>query len=299
MTGRRALLAAAAAGIAAGARAQGAARDLMPAFWRAYDAAGAGSFEERGRALIGSYLIPQADAYRAAGVGRVDLARWLAVFDPMAARVRAVSDGFAATWATHAARFARLLPDFDQAAPVTVFVSFLQFDARVRADGGAAALFVGLDGLVHYGATLPVLLAHECFHLYHHQVNPTLVLPGGDPLWLGVWKEGLAVHASGMLNPEADARAILLGEAALAAADAAMLRGLAGAMLPVLDEVAGLPRQRFLNVGGGDPSRGGYLAGLAIVRRAAAGRDLAALARIPAAEIRAIVQRETAALARG
>ena len=302
MTPRRALLCAVGVGLAGRATAQGsAATDLMPDFWRAYDAAGNGSFEERGRAIIAGYFAPQATAYRDAGVGRVDLARWLQVFDPMAPAARRLSEGFPQIWATHAARFAAALPDFDAATPVTIFVSFLQFDARVRLVGDRVSLFVGLDGVLRFGADLSVLLAHECFHLYHHQVNPTLVLPGGDPLWLGVWKEGMAVHACAVLDPAASPRAVLLGEAALAGADAALVRRAAAAMLPLLDETSGAARDRFLGYGGGGdlPSRSGYLLGLLIVRRAAAGRDLAALARVPAEEARAIVHRTIATLADG
>lgn len=275
--------------------------DLMPDFWRAYDAAREGSFEDRGRALIAGYFTPHLQAYRDVGIGRVDLARWLAVFDPMASAVRRLSDGFPAAWSAHAARFGRALPDFDAAAPVTVFVSFLNFDARVRVVGDRVALFVGLDGVVRFGAGLGVLLAHECFHLYHHQVNPTLILPGGDPLWLGVWKEGLAVQASAVLDPDADATAVLLGERALAQADAALIRRMAAGMLPLLDETAGAPRARFLNVGaGGDfPSRSAYLIGWRIAQNLPIGRDLAALARVPASEAREIVRRHVARLAAG
>lgn len=273
----------------------------MPAFWRAYGAPHEGSFEDRGRALIATYFMPHAATYRDAGVGRVDLARWLAVFDPMAPAVRRLSDGFAAIWSTHAARFARALPDFDTATPVTILVSFLQFDARVRLAGDRVGLFVGLDGVMRFGADLAVLLAHECFHLYHHQVNPTLILPGGDPLWLGVWKEGLAVHASATLDPGAAAAAALLGETALAQADGALIRRIAGEMLPVLEETAGAARHRFLGYGGGGdiPSRSGYLIGWRIVQRVAAGRDLAVLARIPAREARALVREGMTSLAAG
>ncbi len=265
--------------------------DLMPDFWRAYDAAREGSFDDRGRALVAGYVMPHVAAYRDAGVGRVDLGRWLAVFDPMAPAVRQLSADFPRIWAVHAARFAAALPDFDRATPVTIFVSFLNFDARVRAVGDHVRLFVGLDGVVRFGADLGVLLAHDCFHLYHHQVNPTLILPGGDPLWLGVWKEGLAVQASAVLYPQADATTVLLGERALAQADEALIRRIAVALLPLLDETVGAPRSRFLNYGGGGefPSRSAYLIGWRIAQSLPTARDLAALARVQAAEARGLV----------
>lgn len=282
-----------------GAGQSGTLTNLMPAFWQAYDAAREGSFEDRGRALIASYIQPNLEHYRAAGMGRVDIARWLAEFDPIAPDVRRLSEGVSATWSTHAARFARAFPDFDPAARVTILVSFLLFDARVRAGATWRALFIGLDGVVRFGASLPVLLAHECFHLYHYQVNPTLILPEGDTAWINLWKEGLAVHAGAVLNPEADARTVMMGDAVLAGADAALLRRLAAAILPVLDERGGPTHRRFFDYDGDGtlPARGGYLLGVVVARRLAAGRDLATLARIPAAEARALIRLEIQALA--
>lgn len=275
----------------------------MPAFWRVYDGA-SGTNEQRGRAIIDGYFQPSITLYRAAGVGRVDLARWLAVFDPMAPAVRRLSDRLPALWRDAVMLFGRELPDFAPAAPAQSMISFLQFDARVRLWRDAPALFIGLDGVVAFNgreADPAILLAHECFHLYHHQVNPTLVLPGGDTLWVGIWKEGLAAHASAVLHPRSSRAAVLLGEDVLAATGPALLRRLATELPPVLDETSGAVRQRYLGYGyrGDIPPRSGYLLGLVIVQRVAAGRNLAALARLPAAEAAALIRRELAALAAG
>lgn len=296
---RRAVLAACAAAGTAHAQGQGI-DNHMPAFWRAYDGA-TGSVEQRARAIIDGFFQPSIDLMRGAGMGRVDLARWLAAFDPMAPAVRRVSDRLPALWNDAAARFARDLPDFAPAAPAQAMVSFLNFDARVRLWRGVPTLFIGLDGVVAFNADPAILLAHECFHLYHHQVNPTLVLPGGDTLWLGLWKEGLAVHASAVLHPEASRVAVLLGERALAEAGPELLRRLAGELPPLLDDTGGAVRQRYLGYGyrGDIPPRSGYLLGLVIVERVAAGRDLATLARLPAADAAALIRRELAAIAAG
>ncbi len=300
---RRAVLAM--AGIAAlRARAQGLGIvDHMPAFWRAYDAA-SGTPEARARAVIDGFFQPSLDLMRGAGVGRVDLVRWLAIFDPIAPEVRRLSDRFPALWRDAAARFAQALPDFAPAAPIQAMVSFLNFDGRVRLWRDAPTLFIGMDGVIAFngpGADPAILLAHECFHLYHHQVNPTLVLPGGDPLWLGIWKEGLAVHASAVLHPEATRQAVLLGERALADAGPDLPRRLAAELPGLLDETDGRARFRHLGYGyrGDIPPRSGYLLGWLIVQRVAAGRGLAALARLPAAEAQTLLRRELVALAAG
>jgi hypothetical protein len=275
--------------------------DLMPAFWAAHDALPPGDELARARGLIASWFNPQIEAYRGAGIGRVDVARWLVQFEPVAAQVRRLSARFGETWCARATRFREVAPDAAAEVPALAFVSFLNFDAATRLWRGRVVLFFGLDmmALLHGEAVGP-LLDHERFHLYHHEVNPSLILPGGDPLWLGIWKEGLAVHATAVLNPGASRVEVFLGDAALAEAGPALLRRVAGELPDRLHETAGPVRARYLAYGyrGDIPARSGYALGAAIVERVAGGRDLAALARIPAAEAEAIIRNAIAALAR-
>jgi hypothetical protein len=276
-------------------------RDLMPAFWAAYDGLPAGSAVDRARALIAAYFQPNLGTYRDAGIGRVDLAAWLERFDPVAAPARGLSQRLPALWCARVARFRDLLPDATVDVPATAFVSFLWFDGRTRLVQGRVVLFLGVDMiLLLHGEDPTALLDHERFHLYHHEVNPSLILPGGDPLWLGIWKEGLAVHATALLNPGAPRRVAFLGDEALAGTGGDLLRRVAAELPERLDATDGAVRARYLTYGyrGDIPARSGYALGFAIVERAAQGRDVAALARIPAPEAAAIVRREVAALAR-
>jgi hypothetical protein len=294
------LLAAAGCGAARAASCPGL-DDLMPAFWAAHDSAPPGDDLVRARAVIDGYFTPHLGAYRDARIGRVDLVRWLAWFDPVAAQARRLSQGFAALWCGRLAAFAAALPDAAASVPATAFVSFLQFDAATRLARGQVRLFFGLDMMVLlHGADVGPLLDHERFHLYHHEVNPSLILPSGDPLWLGIWKEGLAVHATAVLNPAAPRVTAFMGDAALAAVGPELFARLAGELPDRLESTDGAVRARYLSYGyrGDIPARSGYALGAAIVERVAAGRDLAALARIPAAEAKAIVGREVAAFAR-
>lgn len=274
--------------------------DLMPDFWAAHDALPTGDDVTRGRALVGSWFTPQINTYRAARVGRVDLARWLAVFDPIAPVVRRLSAALPDLWCAHLARFRDVVPDAATSVPALAFVSFMNFDAGTRLWRDRVVLFLGLDmmALLHGEAVGP-LLDHERFHMYHHEVNPSLILPGGDPLWLGIWKEGLAVHATAVLNPGLPRIAVFLGDAALAEAGSALFRQLANELPDRIDATAGEVRARYLGYGyrGDIPARSGYALGAAIVQRLAGGRDLAALARIPAEQARAIVRAELAAMA--
>lgn len=299
---RTALLAAPVAILWRPARACAPLRDLMPAFWAAYDALPPGNAVDRANGLIATYLQPNIEAYRAARIGRVNLATWLGRFDPIAAQVRALSQRLPDLWCARLAQFQRLLPDAAPEVPATAFVSFLWFDGRARLADGRMVLFFGLDMIVLlHGEEPGALLDHERFHLYHQQVNPSLVLPGGDPLWLGIWKEGLAIHATALLNPGASRRTAFLGDETLAMMDPAVLRRVAAELSGRLDATDAAERSRYLGYGyrGTIPARSGYALGLAVVERLAQGRDLAALARIPAPEIAAIMRRELAAIAQG
>ncbi|BDG73582.1 hypothetical protein [Roseomonas fluvialis] len=275
--------------------------DLMPAFWTAHDTLPAGDDVARGRALVASWFTPQIEAYRAARVGRVDVARWLALFDPVAPVVRRLSAALPALWCDRLLRFRVAVPDASPSVPALAFVSFLNFDAATRLWHDRVVLFLGLDmmALLHGEAVGP-LLDHERFHMYHHEVNPSLILPGGDPLWLGIWKEGLAVHATAVLNPGLPRIAVFLGDAGLADAGPELFRRLAAELPDRLHATAGEVRARYLGYGyrGDIPARSGYALGAAIVARVAAGRDLAALARIPAPEAEALLRTELAAMAR-
>lgn len=276
--------------------------DLMPSFWPVYDVGRNEAVEARAHALIAGYFQPHIAIQQGAGIGRVDLVRWLAIFDPIADEVRRLSTAFPQIWGEQVERFRRHLPDAASDAPVTILLSFLYFDARVRLWRDHLALFVGLDGVVHVhgrGADLGILLDHECFHLYHHQVNPSLILPGGDTIWLGIWKEGLAVHACGVLNPGISRQRMLLGDRDLAAVTPELLRRIARELPPVLNATDGQTRARYLSYGyrGDIPARSGYALGLAIVERVARGRGLGELARIPAPEIETLVRAEVAAIA--
>jgi hypothetical protein len=299
--GRRGLVMGAAGCATARAAACPGLEDLMPAFWAVFDAAPRGDDAARARAVVDGYFTPHRGAYVDARIGRVDLLRWLARFDPVADDARRLSQGFAALWCARLAAFRAALPDAAPEVPATAFVSFLWFDAATRLVRGQVRLFFGLDmmALLHGQAVGP-LLDHERFHLYHHEVNPSLILPGGDPLWLGIWKEGLAVRATALLNPGAPRAAAFLGDAALAAAGPDLFARLAAELPDRLAATDGAVRARYLSHGyrGDIPARSGYALGAAIVARAAGGRGLAALARIPAPEAEAIIRREAAALAR-
>lgn len=302
LVGRRDAMLIAGAALAAAANAREGCvgpEDLMLDFWRAYDRHAVGDPAARARGLIADYFAPHIEVYRGAGVGRVDLASWLTHFDPVVEDVRRLSQRLPTLWCARLARFRELVPDAAAEVPALALVSFLWFDGRVRPWRERVTLFLGLDMIVLlHGVETGLLLDHERFHLYHHEVNPSLILAGGDPLWLGIWKEGLAVHATSVLNPDAPRQSVFLSDAALAAAGPELFRRLASELPARLHETGGIARARYLDYGyrGDIPARSGYALGHAIVERAASGRSLAILARVPAPEAEAIIRRGVAAL---
>ncbi len=284
-------------GIAAAATAAGtppALQDHMPAFWQAYDAHPDGPPDARAQALVQAFFAPRAADYRRAGVPATPdrVARWLPTFDAMAADVRDVHRRFGDGYARHLAGFRAALPDFDgQASPVALLPSLLHFDAHLQPDGAQLPLFFGPDGIVRFhgaGADLGVLFAHELFHCYQAQMNPSMCLAEHPPVYAGLWIEGTATYASERLQPGASLLHVLLDAPELLAMDAAAVRTVARALLAHLDRTDDAAQALFFDAGthGDWPPRAGYLVGLHCARRVGEALALPAMARLPAPRVR-------------
>lgn len=107
--------------------------DLMPAFWRDYDATQ--TAPDRVAALHSRFFLPHAPEFAGAGLrpdaGRI--AAWLPAFDAMAAQVRALHAGFGAHYARHVAHFHAAFPDFRrERAPIYLMPSLFAFDGHLQ-----------------------------------------------------------------------------------------------------------------------------------------------------------------------
>lgn len=282
--------------------------DLMPPFWRAYDASArllpAALRAER---LYSAYFEPMTATYRRAGTGRIEpplVARWLASFDPIAPAVRSLHAGFAASYAGHLARFAEAFPDFDaQASPVALLPSLFRFDAHLEPDGASLPLFFGPDGIVRYhgaGADLGVLFSHEIFHCYQAQKNPAISLDPHAPVYASLWLEGVATWVSERLNPGASLLHVLLDDEALYRRGPQTLRRVARALLDRLDSREDADQAAFFSSGAAAewPARAGYYVGLRVARRVGETLAPAAMAALPAPFVRERLAHELAVLAR-
>ncbi len=279
--------------------------DLMPGFWRVYDALPPKApAPQKASAISTQFYQPNQAVYAAVRLGPVDIGKWLGGFDPQAPQVHQLDDAFTGAWAAHRRRFARALPDADASLPAYKLISFGQFSSRPSRLDGRPALVFGIDTVAQQqGADfdLGVLMDHDAFQLYQQQVNPAFARSAGGTLWGRLWREGLAEYASEQLNPGASRYDVLLDDGHLADASPGLVSSVASEVLNDLDTADPLEHSRLFDMGGQDelPPRMGFLIGLTVAERIGKGRSLADLARLPAARVRALMQSELSTLAHG
>jgi hypothetical protein len=283
--------------------------DLMPAFWAFWEKAKASSIEAQRAAFIAEVAERHPDVY-APNVLRLDaedpgalakrLDQWLPKLPAIEADMRRLHKSFVEQLGQGTAAFMRALPDFSWAGNVYLFASIDSFNGGGRKVGNDPALLFGLDVIARSQPTanLTVLVHHELYHFYQAS--------GGDVVAHSLWVEGLATHASMVLNPRAteddalpishlhDSKDPQLDaperRISLAKEMPARVAALGSPLLAALDSKdPGVYSDFFLGRASerahGEPVRSGYWFGLQLVRRLARGRSLQALARIEPASI--------------
>ncbi len=281
--------------------------DLMPEFWRAYDAAQ--GQVDRPAALIQTFFTPNAEVYAGAGLKPTPprVTKWLAAFDPMAPDVRRLTAQFPALYAGHVRHFAKAFPDFHrEQAPIYLLPSLFSFDGHLQPWRGKLPLFIGLDGVARYhgvDADLSVFLDHEAFHLYqaqaHAQAEPGIGLDDPTPLYAAIWTEGVATYVSSRLNPRASLLHVLLDDKPVNEAPPQVVTAGARDILAHLDSTADEDQSRFLSAGykGPSPPRLGYRIGFEVAKRAGARLSMAQMAALPRKPLRDLMERELKGLA--
>lgn len=91
--------------------------------------------------------------------------------------------------------------------PINLVHSLGEFDGGTRSLPGGSRLMFGADMIDEIYKTTPIqpFFHHELFHLLHHRTFSDC-----EPVWCGLWTEGLAVHVASRLNPGATDAALLL-----------------------------------------------------------------------------------------
>jgi len=178
--------------------------NLMPAFWRYWEAARDAEPGEQVRLFDEMLRAPHASVYEGALSGMRTspdefVPRAIQRTRPFEATMRELSGGIEAELPRQLALFRQYFPDFQCTTPVYFLFSAGAFDGAVRQVDGQTALLFGLDVIARiHGDMLSPLFVHELFHIY----QPTDLPDGPQKLYWAVWQEGLATYVSSQLNPE-------------------------------------------------------------------------------------------------
>lgn len=219
------------------------------------------------------------------------IARALLAFPKERPSLEAVERTFATAYAAEAARFRRTFPGFRLASPVYLLHSLGEMDAGTRVIGGRRVLIFGADGIARVDTpdSVPMLLDHEFFHIVHGRT-----FPGCQAIWCTLWREGMAVYATSILNPGASDRQLGLEEPSRMRPAVEAHRREAFCLLRArLGATDAATRRLFFLSGGGDgplPPRFGYYLGYRIAQRAGQKRSLAMLTDVRMLPGRALVE---------
>jgi hypothetical protein len=210
--------------------------------------------------------------------------------------MRAVARDIDVAWPRLRSIFQASLPDAERGFDVYVLVSLGAFDGATREVAGRPALLFGVDAIAAESldsSGLDALALHELFHIYHARWLPENAADVREPLWLTLWREGLATLVAHRLVPSASDRALFGGDDATPAALAAEMPRLADRFRETLDASGEPAYTDWFLVGGNDPNvpqRAGYALGFAVAESIGANRSLTELARLRGPELRQQVQ---------
>lgn len=155
--------------------------------------------------LFPDFYVPQqseaADRYR----GRVLDA--LKGFPAIRARYEAAEAAFPAAFTAGIAHFKQAFPDFRPPDAIVFLHSMGELDGGTRTFRKRLYLLFGADVIARYHDpdSIGALFDHELFHVEHARSFADC-----QPVWCGLWQEGLAVYAAATMNPGASDRILLL-----------------------------------------------------------------------------------------
>jgi hypothetical protein len=222
---------------------------------------------------------------------------YVASLDARIAVMRALSASVREGLSRFDASFRRTFPTMRWRGTVYFTLSVDAFDGAVRMVAGEPALLFGIDkiALIHGAdANLGPLFHHELFHVHHEMQcpSPDYQKEGPHGLYDPLWREGLAVYVSRVLNPGANNKQLLLDDE-MVRRGTEMLPALAKELQSLLDD-AKEEQYRDFFLGAGQrqdiPKRVAYFVGLRVVEKVAADRALPDLVRLCGPELRAAIE---------
>ncbi len=193
--------------------------DALPAFFSFYDRFERAPLVERVDAFLREVVAKHPAIYAKEVLGlagpdatralRDRLLEWLPTLGIRVPAMREVHARFPQDAARAVARFREVLPSFAWRGKCWLFASVDSMNGAVRDVSGEPCLVFGVDVVVKDGTSmpLPVLFAHELFHLHHAAEQRD---PGADQRLVdALWFEGLAGYASTLIVPgTSDAQAL-------------------------------------------------------------------------------------------
>lgn len=185
------------------------------------------------------------------------------------------------------ASFASSFPKFRPESVVIYLTPGMgSFDGMTQDVGDHHGLLLGVDSIAAENPPLGVLVDHETFHIYHHDVNPTFFPTKSENdlyqygIYRQVWAEGLATFVSQQLN-DGTSDATALFSKNLAALPRAQVQQLACFVQQRFDSRSASDATLLFDGGQHPPDlpvRGGYLVGFLIAQDLGSSHSLAELA---------------------
>jgi hypothetical protein len=181
--------------------------DLMPGL---YTAESADTTEARVASFRTAVLDPNRAVFANTGVPLDDahLGAYLDAVRGQLPAVRAMEQQLQQSIPSFTASFAAAFPKFrPQSVVIYLTPSMGDFDGMTQDIEGHRSLLLGVENIAAENPPLGVLIDHETFHVYHHDVNPTFFPTKSENdlyrygVYRQLWAEGLATYVSQQLNP--------------------------------------------------------------------------------------------------
>lgn len=226
------------------------------------------------------------------------IANGLAAYPQQREGIREVSRRFAALFAPARASFERSFGPIPTARPIYLIHSFGEMDGGTRSLPGGSTLIFGADVIarLHLAHDIQPFFHHELFHVYHFTRFTTCA-----QIWCSLWAEGLATYVAQRLNPRAtDAELLLEVPSPIRAAVEANKAEAVCAVIARLDSTGGPDSDAlfsFRRMNERLPPRFGYYVGYLAAADLGRGRSLPALARLPARQLRPLIERSLRTMA--
>ncbi|GAB3256828.1 hypothetical protein [Chitinimonas naiadis] len=192
----------------------------------------------------------------------------------------------------HIQSFSAVFPDYRPETATWLLHSLGEMDGGTREFKGQQYLIFGVDGMVRYHgeSNEAAFFHHELFHTYHQKAFMDCAQPG---TWERLWAEGLAVHVSKVLNPDANEKEMLLdmpkGMAARTEERLAASFARLETVLNSADPKHEAALFQFSKDDTGLSPRRGYYLGYLVAKEAGKTRDIHTLARMSCERVRPMV----------